>query len=141
MRPTLLLTKEYLDSRCIPEPNTGCWLWINWIDKDGYGGCKYGRTHRASWIIYYGPIPNDLLVLHKCDVPSCINPKHLFLCTQLDNMRDGFRKGRVTPPPPPKYKTQCPHGHLYRRKQSGQPYCSQCASIYHANKTEIKEHI
>jgi len=141
MRPTLLLTKEYLDARCVTEPNIGCWLWINWIDKDGYGGCKHGQAHRASWVIYHGPIPNDLFVLHKCDVPACINPKHLFLGTQLDNMRDGFVKGRVTPPPPPKYKTKCPQGHLYRRKPSGQPYCSQCASIYHANKTKIKEHV
>lgn len=82
----------------MPEPNTGCWLWLRGTDSDGYGEIKYEgrpwRAHRLSWTAYRGPIPHGLQVLHRCDTPSCCNPDHLFLGTNNDNHLDKIRKGR-----------------------------------------------
>lgn len=75
----------------------GCWNWLRALNKKGYG--RYGlgrriRAHRASWIIYRGPIPDGLCVLHTCDNPRCVNPSHLFLGTDQDNSDDKVKKGR-----------------------------------------------
>jgi len=76
-----------------------CWGWKKKLLKSGYTTINMGRTkallgHRLSWLIHNGPIPDKILVLHKCDNPSCTNPDHLFLGTQLDNVRDMEKKGR-----------------------------------------------
>lgn len=52
-------------------------------------------AHRFAWWVTHGPIPAGQQVLHRCDVPSCVNPAHLFLGTQADNMNDAARKGRL----------------------------------------------
>lgn len=78
----------------------GCWFWTGCRDKNGYGQIALKRgehsklVHRISWQLTYGVIPDGLNVLHKCDTPTCCNPDHLFLGTQLDNMRDMRAKGR-----------------------------------------------
>lgn len=81
-----------------PEPNSGCWLWIGSGDRRGYGSFSYqGRSrsaHRWAYEHYMGPIPDGMMVCHKCDVPACVNPDHLFLGTNSDNMKDCYRKGR-----------------------------------------------
>jgi hypothetical protein len=93
-------------SKVRPEPGGECWLWTGRLDRDGYG--QFHRTyvlaerkakpipaHRWAWESHFGPIPDGLLVCHKCDVPACVNPAHLFLGTQLDNRRDCKSKCRT----------------------------------------------
>lgn len=89
--------EERFHDKYIPEPNSGCWLWIANANRTGYGclsDSKQRLAHRISWEIHRGPIPEGLYVLHKCDVPICVNPEHLFLGTHQDNMDDMVRKGR-----------------------------------------------
>jgi hypothetical protein len=76
----------------------GCWIWQGPLFKDGYGGIGIRRTtkraHRVSYTEFCGPIPAGLWVLHRCDVPACVNPDHLFLGTARDNTQDMLAKGR-----------------------------------------------
>lgn len=77
-----------------------CWIWTGATRSNGYGsfGLSSGvveGAHRASYILFTGSIPEGLWVLHKCDVKNCVNPKHLFLGTQSDNMQDSVKKGRT----------------------------------------------
>jgi hypothetical protein len=78
-----------------------CWLWQRCTDQREYGffgfGRKQYRAHRIAWILTYGAIPEGLLICHHCDNPPCVNPKHLFLGTSLDNNHDRDRKGRFRP--------------------------------------------
>lgn len=85
----------------IPEPNSGCWLWLGACNAGGYGmvypaGKEGGqhRIHRLMYEMHYGPIPDGLGALHRCDNPVCCNPEHIFLGTNLDNGRDRSSKGR-----------------------------------------------
>lgn len=87
-----------IEAYSIPEPNSGCWLWTGSCNRDGYGRLTHSHrtvdAHRLSWLAHRGPIPDGLWVLHACDVPSCVNPDHLWLGTNSDNQRDCTTKGR-----------------------------------------------
>jgi hypothetical protein len=94
----------FFSERYIPEPNTGCWLWIGGWAPFGHGvirmgskakGQIYKMAHRVAYELYKGPIPDGMCVCHKCDVPQCVNPEHLFLGTYADNMHDMWKKGRA----------------------------------------------
>jgi hypothetical protein len=86
------------DEMWTPEPNSGCWLWLANMDNSGYGRIqvkgKSKRAHRVSYELNIGPIPDGLHCLHSCDVPLCVNPSHLWLGTNLDNIADKAKKGR-----------------------------------------------
>lgn len=86
--------KQMIDSRMIIDNATKCWNWIGNKDKDGYGKYCSKRIHRIVYTVYKGKIGKGLLVCHSCDNPSCINPNHLWLGDNNDNMKDMVKKGR-----------------------------------------------
>lgn len=83
------------------QKSDGCWVWTGTKNKAGYGVLypqgkpKRKLAHRVSWEFVYGPIKGGLYVCHTCDNPPCVNPSHLFLGTQADNVRDCINKGRL----------------------------------------------
>ena len=88
-----------IESLSTPEPNTGCHLWAGTVVKStGYGEIKIDgkkvSAHCASWIAHRGEIPSGSVVMHKCDVRSCVNPDHLSVGSRKDNSSDMSKKGR-----------------------------------------------
>lgn len=87
-------------SKVVRQRGTGCWVWDGQHKDSGYGRFVFDAkknpmaAHRASWILNRGPIPPGLFVCHTCDNPPCVRPDHLFLGTNLDNVRDMMAKGR-----------------------------------------------
>lgn len=81
------------------RPDLGqCWLWTGRRNAWGYGALKFNRqqlAHRIMWLVTFGPIPAETpCVLHHCDNPLCVNPSHLWVGTNADNVADRVRKGR-----------------------------------------------
>lgn len=85
--------------KVLPPNENGCRLWSDNTNKDGYGQVriqdKMCKAHRIAYLLSIGPVPEGFNVCHKCDIPACCNPAHLFLGTQSDNLRDMREKGRA----------------------------------------------
>lgn len=96
---TCIDPRAKIEEFSIPEPNTGCWIWMRGhVGHMKYGNVSYkGRmyqAHRLSYEVFKGPIGPGKIVMHTCDVPSCVNPAHLREGTLLENNQDRDRKGR-----------------------------------------------
>lgn len=106
-----MMIRERIDYLSIPEPNSGCWIWLG-ATRPTPSGALYGMltvgsvrdgtnrkvaAYRASYEAYRGAIPRGLCVCHSCDNSLCVNPDHLFVGTQKVNIDDCVRKGRKAP--------------------------------------------
>lgn len=93
------VTLQTFMSRVEPDLNSGCWLWSGAPAAGNYGCIKfdgrYQKAHRVSWALHNGFMPpSHTKVCHSCDTPPCVNPAHLWLGTQADNVADMVAKGR-----------------------------------------------
>lgn len=102
-------------NRCVPEPTSGCWLWIAGGICHGYGRFRVAGkdilTHRLTYEILIGPIPAGLQIDHLCRVQCCCNPAHLEPVTNAENTRRGLAP--ILSAKRNRAKTHCPHGHEY----------------------------
>lgn len=124
-----------------------CWLWMGRKDPTGYGRVTFDRkqqlAHRLIFTWVVGEIPDGMHVLHRCDNPPCVNPDHLFLGTNQDNVDDKMSKGRHKG----KNRNHCKSGHPFSLENTfvrpdGSRRCNECARAaslkYHANHKETR---
>jgi hypothetical protein len=127
----------------IAEPNSGCFIWLLWLDKKGYGRIRVGdrmiSAHRVAWQIENGDIPSELEVDHICRVRCCVNVRHLRLLSHRDNVLCGTGlTARYA------QRTHCKHGHelieknLYKR--DGWRLCRQCAIERYEKARQLSGH-
>lgn len=105
-------------SNVIPEPMSGCHLWIGPVHGQGYGlirvNGKTRRAHRVAWALANGPVPSDAMVLHGCDNTSCVNIAHLHLGDARDNQREAVARGVHGK----SKRTHCHRGHAFTRENT-----------------------
>lgn len=111
----------------MPEPNSGCWIWMGNLNRSGYGRVSQGgkriMAHRVSFEIHKGALPAGMEIDHRCSVRCCVNPDHLEAVTHAENCRrTGQRKRQWN-----SYKTECPYGHPYSGVNfKGRRICHTC---------------
>jgi hypothetical protein len=135
------------DAKWQRDAESGCWIWTACLDDRGYGRFRIRSStienmksaHRAGWILHVGDIQDGKWVLHRCNTPACVNPDHLYLGTQSDNMKDAVAAGTHNMAS----KTHCPQGHKYTAENTGiykgGRYCRECSRTkalarYHAKR-------
>jgi hypothetical protein len=123
-----------LEERFIPEPNSGCWLWIGDAQANGYGRYNGTVAHRVTYELLVGPIPTGLTLDHKCRIRCCVNPAHLEPVTNVENVLRGD-----SVPAKNRRKTHCEHGHPFDEQntrwltqKNGNPgrNCRACAAAF-----------
>lgn len=121
-----------------------CWVWTAQTDKEGYGrfslNGKKAKAHRMAYMLAHGPIPDKLLVCHKCDNPSCVNANHLFIGSNLDNTRDCVAKKRHVTQRANSYKLTLEAATEIRRlhSQEGLGY-RRLARMYQVGRSTIQD--
>ena len=128
-RTTAVNLVERFEEKYVPEPNSGCWLWIGNLESKGYGkfyiGGRPKKAHRISYELAKGPIPAGLEPDHKCRVRCCVNPDHLEAVTHRENMKRGVF--------PQSSRTHCPSGHPYDESNTyikkGLRSCRACQAL------------
>jgi HNH endonuclease len=127
-----------IEERSIPEPNSGCWIWLFQVDRDGYARARVnGKAHqhvaRVSYECVNGPLPPGLVPDHLCRVRPCVNPSHVEPVTPLENLIRG-RAPAVTRARHAA-QTHCKHGHEYtlentywqpKKGKADQRVCREC---------------
>ena len=116
------------EAKYIPEPNSGCWLWVGALDGHGYGTFGAGgrddgtvKAYRWSYERFKGPVPVGLDLDHLCRVRCCVNPDHLEAVTRSENLKRSPLMGRQ------QHKTACPLGHKYTGLDArGSRICRVC---------------
>ena len=121
--------------RAIAVSRNGCWIWTGEVMPEGYGRLRRRTNgslhrvyaHRFSYELKHGPIPADLVIDHLCRVRHCVNPRHLRVVTNRENIMAGEGVGAVNA-----RKTECKHGHpfdesnTYVQPSRGTRQCRQC---------------
>jgi len=138
---------EWVDrfmSKIEPEPNSGCWLWVGSLARNGYGSFVHSHkvhlAHRVSFALSGRPLDAGALVLHSCDNPLCVNPDHLRAGTHGDNMRDAANRKRFQK----QQVTVCRRGHPLtgrRTAANGRPrrFCATCKQMFWSKKNQKRK--
>lgn len=130
------IVAQRFEEKYIPEPNTGCWLWIGQIMQNGYsrmyvGSADHSSLHKlghiVSFLLYKGSIPKGLEIDHLCRIRHCVNPTHLEAVTHRRNMERAYFA----------IQTHCFRGHKYttentrhyKHKNKNRRVCRKCGTI------------
>jgi hypothetical protein len=120
------LTKADFDERYIPEPMSGCWIWLNRLDRNGYGFFRGVTASRASYLFHKGPLPDGHEIDHLCRLRCCVNPDHLEAVTHSTNvLRSDHRCRR---------QTHCINGHEFNLENTyiskkNKRMCRECSKL------------